>query len=496
MSEEHANLFASTVPAHESTSTIESNGDRRAGSQRSREPDNAHPTHASRHEREQLTPIGEDGNERRVRHATPDEDNTSNQGNIHDDESALEEESINLMDDVVENFRREELTKLKALSNIISILDFNPSRTERAKDAAVEHYARTLDEIEALATSAIKRGEHAQRGLQFTGEPNSGSVHSRDERNDAAVDELLSQISRDSKGRKRPNSQDFIDDDDASLSNPDIDGIQSNKKRRVHESEMPWFSREEEARRTGNKECEQSRKTLALFARDPKAIKQWIQTSRTAPLGFPSSEWDNVIRGQAVNLDAVLSSLHHVSAPKENVGRVGTTEISLGRSEPTKKVQTSGEWTSAWNATIKAIKFAFPHREQELRDYGEYIEGHFSARITSAHRKIILYDAAIRNEVGGGQNILLTDTHHFSRFYSAIVMPDGIESDNAKLASKRLIGKSGAKTELCNRFNSPNGCRNSADDCKFRHACKRCKRTSHGKESCDIKEGTTARTTA
>ena len=299
------------------------------------------------------------------------------------------------MDDVVENFRREELTKLKALSNIISILNFNPSRTERAKDAAVEHYACTLDEIEALATSAIKRGEHAQRGLHFTGEPNSGSVHSRDEWNDSAIDELLSQISQDSKGRKRPNSQDFIDDDDASLSSPDIDGIQSNKKRRVHESEMPWFSREEEARRTGNKECEQSCKTLALFARDPKAIKQWIQTSRTAPLGFPSPEWDNVIRGQAVNLDAMLSSLHHVSASKENVGCVGTTEISLGWSEPTKKVQTSGEWTSAWNATIKATKFAFPHREQELRDYGEYIEGHFSARITSAHTSVTHYQQTI-----------------------------------------------------------------------------------------------------
>jgi len=96
----------------------------------------------------------------------------------------------------------------------------------------------------------------------------------------------------------------------------------------------------------------------------------------------------------------------------------------------------SGEWTSTWNATVKAIKFTFPHRERELREYGEYIEGHFSARIQSSHRKIILYDSAIRNEVGGGQNTLLTDTHHFSRFYSAIVMPDGVESNNISFASK------------------------------------------------------------
>ena len=71
----------------------------------------------------------------------------------------------------------------------------------------------------------------------------------------------------------------------------------------------------------------------------------------------------------------------------------------------------SGEWTSTWNATVKATKFAFPHRENELREYGEYIEGHFSAKVPSSHRRIILYDIAIRNEVGGGQNTLLTNTH-------------------------------------------------------------------------------------
>jgi hypothetical protein len=113
---------------------------------------------------------------------------------------------------------------------------------------------------------------------------------------------------------------------------------------------MPWFECEEDARRTGNKDCEESRRLLTLFARDYKVIKQWIQNSRTAPLGFPSSEWDNIIKGQAVNLNAVFSSLHHISAPKENTGHVGATEISLGRTEPSKRVQTSGEWTSAWNA--------------------------------------------------------------------------------------------------------------------------------------------------
>jgi len=45
----------------------------------------------------------------------------------------------------------------------------------------------------------------------------------------------------------------------------------------------------------------------------------------------------------------------------------------------------SSEWTSAWNTTVKATKFAFLHWEHELREYGEYIEGHFSAKIPSSH---------------------------------------------------------------------------------------------------------------
>ena len=383
------------------------------------------------------------------------------------------------MDEVVEDFRRNEITKLKALSKIISILDFNPSRTEEGKDAAVESYAKTLEEIESLASSATRRGEHAAAGLR----PNLNDTYraSRDIDLDRGIDELISQISRDSNKSKR----------DLSPGRTDPDGDRnesSNKKRRVFESEMPWFDREEEARRTGNKDCEQSRRILDLFARDYKVVKQWIQNSRTVPLGFPSSEWDNIIKGQAVNLDAVFSSLHHISAPKENTGRVGSTEISLGRTEPSKRVQTSGEWTSAWNATVKATKFAFPHRENELREYGDYIEGHFSAKLSSSHRRIILYDTAIRNEVGGGQNTLLTDIHRFSRFYSAIVMPDGVESEHTKHTSKRTTAKT-TKNEICNRFNSINGCRNSTDDCRFKHACKKCKRMGHGKEQCDSKEG-------
>ena len=78
MSEGHADLFVSTVPGHESSGTIGSNGDQPAGSQHSRAPSGANIACMPRNEQEQLTPIGEDGDEQQTDHATPNDDDQSN----------------------------------------------------------------------------------------------------------------------------------------------------------------------------------------------------------------------------------------------------------------------------------------------------------------------------------------------------------------------------------------------------------------------------------
>ncbi|KIJ90179.1 hypothetical protein K443DRAFT_116981, partial [Laccaria amethystina LaAM-08-1] len=345
MSDSHARLFAHAVPGNGSSNTIGENGSDpgennvigETGLIERYTPE----LQDVRHQRTS-TPRANDNAEEEVLERETRERLSSDEP----DEFEIDKESIEEMDEIVENFRRDKITKLKALSTIISILDGNQSRTERAKDAAVEYYAKTLDEVQSLSSSAVRRGELIGDTLGSSRHSHGPGQSRGPVDHDAEIDDLISQLSRESKNSRKHSSGTPSDDE------LDSDGA-SNKKRRIFESEMPWFAREEEIRRSGNKECEESRKILQLFARDHKMIKQWIQTSRTAPLGFPASEWDNIIRGQAVNIDAVFSSLHHISAPKENIGRVGATEISLGRSEPSRKVQTSGEWTSAWNATIK-----------------------------------------------------------------------------------------------------------------------------------------------
>jgi hypothetical protein len=123
----------------------------------------------------------------------------------------------------------------------------------------------------------------------------------------------------------------------------------------------------------------------------------------TAPQGFPESEWKRIFKGEAISLDIIFSNLHHIAPPKENVGRISGTEIALGKTDPARKVQTSGDWTVSWHAASKAVVFAFPHRSEELREWGDYMASEFSAKQVSAHHKLIAFDKAVREMVGGGK---------------------------------------------------------------------------------------------
>jgi hypothetical protein len=381
------------------------------------------------------------------------------------------------LDLIVERFRSKSLTKSRAIASITSKLGFDISKEEPEKDAALDQYLSTIESIERLALEAIRHGANT------TIEPGSNNEHHLEET--AAI---IKPTSSKRNHNREPDESDDSSDSNSSSDSDDERGT-SSKRKRIFEKDMPWYSRENFARQTGEPSSIESRRIILHIGDNISAVKKWISVAHTAPRGFPPSEWENIAKGKSVNLDIILSSLHHIAPIKENVGHVGSTEISLGRTEPTRRVQTSGEWTSAWNSAIKATTFIFPHRERELRDYGDYIDREFSSKVVEAHRKIILYDAAVRSEVGGGQNILLTDRHQFQHLYSAIVMPDGIESRFGQGAYSSGTNKS--QPEICRRFNSENGCPNKASNCRYRHVCARCKRRDHNDKNCEKGEGKT-----
>ncbi|KAF5379230.1 hypothetical protein D9615_005864 [Tricholomella constricta] len=393
------------------------------------------------------------------------------------------------LDSLITEFREGRNTKANIIFDAHNFINSIGGSSPDAQKFAFGEFISTIDSVEILADSARRRGERAQHGLENAGEnsPTRAEPAAAEAVNDA-IDQLVSKI-----GSKRGGSQVPTDADAGSGREDDVENRDSGKRRKLSSSDLPWHSQEILARQDGRSSCQATQTLLYTYERDPAWVRRQIIISGVAPSTIPPGEWDSIFRGTAVNLDAVFSSVHHVLPPKEDVGRVGSTEIRFSNPEPSKRIRTSSDWTTAWDDVSEATTIAFPHRARELKEYGSYIRSEFSAKLPISHPKIILFDIAIRNFVGGGQRYLLTDYHLFSRFHSAIIAPDGVESagtSGTKSTSGlryRSTGKriSGNKTEVCHRFNDAGrSCPNSPTSCRYLHACKSCGSTGHGQREC------------
>ena len=375
-------------------------------------------------------------------------------------DSSAEDERINILKNLektVESFRTKGISKTTAISSILRILgeNANVTLTQSQKESTFDSY---LTEILAIQSSF----DESKEPEEPTSEPSDQAQAS------TSVEP--------SQGLRK--AREAIDSDD------DSEGNKRPKRQKLVESDMPWYRKPSHVA-SSNPSCSETRRLLRIFNRDVANAKFLIKVADDSPSGIPSSQWERILKGDAIDLNQIFASLHHIVPDEERTGRLGDAEISFGVSEPKKRISSASEWSSTWRKASKAIAFAFPHRKEELLDYGDYIEAEFAAKIVSSHHKILLYDSALRNEVAGGQHVLLTDHHRFSRLYSAIVMPDGIESGSDKLPGRKP-GKStqpGDKPEICNKFNAGT-CKNSTSNCKYRHLCKICHKPGHGKNDC------------
>ena len=356
------------------------------------------------------------------------------------------------LEGVVESFRGGKASKTETISSIIRILGDNTdvTITQSQKEATFDSYLTEILAIQsAVDESRIPPNDEASKEPPFP------------LRNRRDHDDLDSETGSDSGS--------------------------PSKRLKLNESDMPWFVPDgENLGNTSSASCQETCRLLRAFNRDVSKAKFLVRIAPNSPSGIPSSQWERILKGEAVDLNQIFASLHHVVPDEERTGRLGDTEISFGVAEPKKRISSAAEWSSSWRRASKAISFAFPHRREELLEYGDYIESEFAAKITSSHHKILLYDIALRNEVAAGQQTLLTDFHKFSRLYSAIILPDGVESggsERERQPGKKPRSQKGKKPEICNKFNAGT-CKNLASDCKYRHLCKSCGKNDHGKKDC------------
>ena len=359
----------------------------------------------------------------------------------------------------VSEYRGKRLSKPKAISNISTLIDGDDALSELEKEKAINLYIEELN--------SITFGEELRHHL---------SSARKEKEIDRSVNDLLDEISLGA----RPTRDDSPEQSDSGEEPP-------RKRVKAKESDMGWYDPDEPSYRS-NAGCHKTCKLLKAYNNDIPGAKFLVKINRRAPSGIPSSQWERILRGEALDLDHFLSSLHRTSINEEGETRIGNAKISLGVSDAKRRVSTAADWSSAWHLASRAVAFAFPHRAEELVSYGDYIESEFAGKIQSSHPRIILFDIAIRNIVQGGHNTLLTDRALHLRFYSAILMPDGVEANTSAAANRRSkqprAGTSGSKSDICNRFNTANGCPSSESDCRYRHICKKCKKRGHGKEDC------------
>ena len=307
----------------------------------------------------------------------------------------------------VESFRGGRVPKTDVITSVLRILkNADILLTQSQKDATFDSY---LTEILSIQSSFDESGGTTRpRNEPVNQSPREGNA-------DAVP------TSRRVRGVAKSESDDKDD--------------KPPKRQRLLESDMPWCSDpNSSAPRYSNPSCTETCKLLRAYNLNISKAKFFIKIAPNAPAGIPSSQWERILKGDAGDLNQIFASLHHVVPDEERTGRLGEAEISFGVTEAKKRVSTAAEWSTAWKRASKVIGFTFPHRLEELSDYGDYIEAKFAAKLPSSHHKLILYDVALRNKVTAGQHVTLTDLNKFSRLYSAIVLPNGVEGDTGKQA--------------------------------------------------------------
>jgi hypothetical protein len=361
-----------------------------------------------------------------------------------DPESGIYQNVLVECNALVEKYRKGEITKPTIYIEIQSKLAGALGDRGRA-EAAFGSFVATVESHDSESEMAARRGALGNAGRHDTPSPSPGGVE------------------------------------------PESDEEPVAKKPRADESAFAWASTKDKKPTNLSANLVKTLELIGVYTVDPKATKRSLTNSPNCP-EFPDSEWKNVVTGKAVNLDAVLSGQLSTTNDDLKVEKFGDLELSFGAVEPTKLVKNGGDWTIAWNRTVRATAFAFPHRLQELTGYGEYIASLFAVTHTNFHGRVISYDKAVRKRVGSVRNTELSDYEKFADLKIAHMDSVGVSacagsSSNRDSGRKGKRGSNWKKAEPCNKWND-GSCSQKEEDCRRQHVCNKCGKGGHKGKDC------------
>jgi hypothetical protein len=292
------------------------------------------------------------------------------QTTVTNDDPATREEREGVLRRVereMEIYRKGECSRFQASTRVANELHKWTRASDKEKGKAFDTYLAEINSLSAIQDEerSVTRGTSVPISSSRPAERPSTGKRVREE-----VDDLLDQISG------------GLDEDD---NEPQLE-LRSVRKR-AKEEDMPWFKPSlNSSRRTS---CVETCRTLFKFSEDLSGVKSLLRVATDLPEGIPFSQWDRILRGESVDLNQILSSMHFVQLDEERKGRLGGAEVVFAVAESKCQVKTGAEWSSAFRRMSNAVVFLFPHRREELYEYAEHIESLFAAKHTNAHSKVI-----------------------------------------------------------------------------------------------------------
>ncbi|KAF8809399.1 hypothetical protein BYT27DRAFT_7254539 [Phlegmacium glaucopus] len=293
-----------------------------------------------------------------LQHLTSDQSRSiGNRGHLSDSSSFTkpsnsppEDERIKLISELessVKHFRTGLISKTEAISSVLQILRENPhvSGNESQKEKMFESYLAEILSLQQFVNEAARSDTHQVQPDQPVNSPKR-------------------------KERRGDKSLDHEDDESGGEGDP------PSKRQKLLESDMPWF----------NSINDPSPNFIHPVAKKPVGYYEPITQTSLEPNSLPKSPQTHPPEFLHHSGSESSGEMHF---DEERKGCVGDAEISFGAPEAKKHVRSASEWTSAWRRASKA-KVTFPHRRNELLNYGDYIEEEFAAKLPSSHHRIIL----------------------------------------------------------------------------------------------------------
>jgi hypothetical protein len=245
---------------------------------------------------------------------------------ITDDHTAAQEEKARILERVeheMEIFRKGDCSRFQASSRVAHELGKWAGVSDKEKGKAFDSYLAEINSPAAVQDDyrSLTRGTPQPLGSTLP----AGQQPSTRKRIREEVEELLDQVSREG-----------LEGDDN-----DLQQDPGSTRKRVREEDMPWFNSTLNSSRRSS--CIETSRILLQFSEDLSGVKSLLRVANNLPEGIPSSQWDRILRGESIDLNQVLSSMHFVQLDEERKGRLGGAEVVFTVAESKRQVKTGAE---------------------------------------------------------------------------------------------------------------------------------------------------------